>query len=138
MWYLRDYDEITYDYYPFPCIEINLDLGIETLYGIMSKVISKGSLFCYHDSEFSIFLTTLHDNQTNITINIYEGEKILAKDNHFLAQIKIKIPPMPSGKPQIEVKFIYDYDDDYMIFVVIEHLSGINTEIKTNNSLSLH
>ena len=94
LWYLRDDDEITYDYYVIPCIEINLDLGIETLYGIMSKVIAKGSLFCYHIFE-SIFVTTLYDNQTNITINIYEGEKIFAKENHFLAQIKINIPPMP-------------------------------------------
>ena len=53
--------------------------------------------------------TTVQDNQNQILIAVYEGERAMAKDNHFLGQFDLTgIPPAPRGVPQVEVTFEID------------------------------
>ena len=61
------------------------------------------------------YFTTNKDNQTNITINIYEGERLLTKYNRYLGSLELKgIPPAPRGTTKIEV--IFDsYDSFYLL-----------------------
>jgi len=83
-----------------------LSLGIETVGGVMSKIIPKGS---YIPTKKSQVFTTYTDNQETVTIAVYEGERPLTKDNHLLGRFDLTgIPPAPRGQPQIEVTFEVD------------------------------
>ena len=82
---------------------IPLSLGIETTDGVMSKIITKES---YIPLKKSQVFTTSQDNQETVTIEVFEGERPLTKDNHLLARFDLTgIPPAPRGTPQIEVTF---------------------------------
>ncbi|EJW04430.1 hypothetical protein EDEG_00133 [Edhazardia aedis USNM 41457] len=76
-------------------------IGIETQHGVMTPIIEKNTTIpCKKSQQF----TTAADNQTAVTITIYEGERTMAKDNHLLGQFNLEgIPPAPRGSPQIEV-----------------------------------
>uniref|UniRef100_A0A669B8I4 78 kDa glucose-regulated protein n=1 Tax=Oreochromis niloticus TaxID=8128 RepID=A0A669B8I4_ORENI len=83
-----------------------MTLGIETVGGVMTKLIRRNRLV--PTKEARIF-STVSDNQHTVTINVYEGERPLTKDNHFLATFDLTgIPPAPRGVPQIEVTFEID------------------------------
>ena len=83
-----------------------LSLGIETLGGIMTKLVERNTTIpCERKQVFS----TASDNQSAVTIQVYQGEREMAADNRLLGQFNLDgIPPAPKGMPQIEVKFDID------------------------------
>ena len=82
-----------------------LSLGIETIGGVMSKIILRNSTIPASAKEM---YTTSVDNQTGINIHILQGERELITDNRSLAHFTLKVPPQPAGLPRIEVKFLID------------------------------
>ena len=83
-----------------------LSLGIETLGGIMTKLVEKNTTI---PTEKKQVFSTAEDNQTAVTIKVYQGEREMAADNRLLGQFNLEgIPPAPRGVPQIEVTFDID------------------------------
>ncbi|RZT41184.1 molecular chaperone DnaK [Cupriavidus agavae] len=83
-----------------------LSLGIETLGGVMTKMISKNTTIpTKHAQVFS----TADDNQPAVTIKVFQGEREMASGNKLLGEFNLEgIPPSPRGTPQIEVSFDID------------------------------
>ncbi|MCA3191143.1 MAG: molecular chaperone DnaK [Cupriavidus sp.] len=83
-----------------------LSLGIETLGGVMTKMISKNTTIpTKHAQVFS----TADDNQPAVTIKVFQGEREMASGNKLLGEFNLEgIPPSPRGMPQIEVSFDID------------------------------
>lgn len=83
-----------------------LSLGIETLGGVFTKIIERNTTIPAKKSQI---FSTAEDNQTAVTIRVFQGERPMAKDNKFLGNFDlIGIPPAPRGIPQIEVTFDID------------------------------
>jgi molecular chaperone DnaK len=83
-----------------------LSLGIETLGGIMTKVIEKNTTI---PTKAAQTFSTADDNQTGVTIHVLQGERDRASDNKSLGRFDLTdIPPSPRGMPQIEVAFDID------------------------------
>jgi molecular chaperone DnaK len=83
-----------------------LSLGIETLGGVMSKMIQKNTTI---PTKFSQVFSTADDNQPAVTIKIYQGEREIVAGNKLLGEFNLEgIPPSPRGVPQIEVTFDID------------------------------
>lgn len=85
-----------------------LSLGIETLGGIMTKLISRNTTIPTKKSQI---FSTAADGQTAIEVKIYQGERELVRDNKLLGNFNlVGIPPAPKGVPQIEITFDIDAD----------------------------
>ncbi|NPA29332.1 MAG: molecular chaperone DnaK [Epsilonproteobacteria bacterium] len=111
-----------------------LSLGIETLGGVTTKIIEKGTTIPVKKSQI---FSTAEDNQPAVTIHVVQGERELAKDNKSLGQFELSgIPPAPRGVPQIEVTF--DIDANGILTVSAkDKATGKQQEIKITGSSGL-
>src|SRR5690349_20158893 len=112
-----------------------LSLGIETLGGVMTKMINKNTTI---PTKFAQTFSTADDNQPAVTIKVYQGEREMATGNKLLGEFNLEgIPPSPRGMPQIEVSF--DIDANGILHVGAKD-KGTGKEnkitIKANSGLS--
>ncbi|MCB4766829.1 MAG: Hsp70 family protein, partial [Sulfurovum sp.] len=111
-----------------------LSLGIETLGGVTTKVIEKGTTIPAKKSQV---FSTAEDNQPAVSIHVLQGEREFAKDNKSLGMFELRdIPPAPRGVPQIEVTF--DIDANGILTVsAVDKGTGKSQEIKITGSSGL-
>ncbi|WQZ66150.1 molecular chaperone DnaK [Helicobacter pylori] len=111
-----------------------LSLGIETLGGVMTKVIDRGTTIPAKKSQV---FSTAEDNQPAVSIMVLQGERELARDNKSLGKFDLQgIAPAPRGVPQIEVTF--DIDANGILIVSAQDKNtGKSQEIKISGSSGL-
>jgi molecular chaperone DnaK len=111
-----------------------LSLGIETLGGVMTRVIERNTTI---PTQGTKTFTTARDGQTSVEIKVYQGEHELCTYNKFLANFQLAgIPRAPRGTPQIEVHF--DIDVNGILHVsAVEQNTGRRQQIQINNTTGL-
>ena len=111
-----------------------LSLGIETLGGVMTKLIERNTTIPTQKKQI---FSTAEDNQTSVTVRVFQGEREMAADNRLLGQFNLDgIPPAPRGVPQIEVCF--DIDHNGILHVSAKDLAtGKEQKIRIESSSGL-
>ena len=111
-----------------------LSLGIETLGGVMTKLVERNTTI---PAERKQVFSTADDNQTAVTVRVFQGEREMCADNRLLGQFNLEgIPPAPRGVPQIEVKF--DIDANGILNVSAKDLgTGTEQSVKIEQSSGL-
>jgi molecular chaperone DnaK len=96
-----------------------LSLGIETLGGVMTTLITRNTTIPTRKSEI---FSTAADNQTNVEVHVLQGERPMARDNRTLGKFQlVGLPPAPRGVPQVEVSF--DIDANGIVNVAAKDLA---------------
>ncbi|MCG8448222.1 MAG: molecular chaperone DnaK, partial [Pirellulales bacterium] len=111
-----------------------LSLGIETLGGVMTKLVERNTTI---PTERKQVFSTADDNQTAVTVRVFQGEREMCADNRLLGQFNLEgIPPAPRGVPQIEVRF--DLDANGILNVAAKDLgTGKEQTVKIEQSSGL-
>jgi len=111
-----------------------LSLGVETMGGIMTRIIERNTTIPVRRSEI---FSTAEDNQPAVDIHVLQGEREMARDNRSLGQFKLEgIPPAPRGIPQIEVTF--DIDANGILTVTAkDKTSGKEQQVTISGSSNL-
>lgn len=111
-----------------------LSLGLETLGGVFSPIIRRNSTIPTKKTQT---FTTSEDNQRSVRIKIYQGEREIAAQNHFLGEFELEdLPPGPRGSLKIDISF--EVDENGLIHVcAVDQNTGMKKSVKiTNASLS--
>ncbi|MCC5822559.1 MAG: molecular chaperone DnaK [Phycisphaerales bacterium] len=112
-----------------------LSLGVETMGGVMTKLIEKNTTIPTSRKET---FSTAADNQTSVQIHVLQGEREFAKDNRTLGMFELAdIPPAPRGVPQIEVEFALDANGILQV-TATEKKTGKKADIRIENSGGLN
>ncbi|MEO2046621.1 MAG: molecular chaperone DnaK [Pirellulales bacterium] len=111
-----------------------LSLGIETLGGVMTKLVEKNTTI---PTERKQVFSTADDNQSAVTVRVFQGEREMCEDNRLLGQFNLDgIPPAPRGVPQVEVKF--DLDANGILHVAAKDLgTGKEQNVRIEQSSGL-
>ncbi len=112
-----------------------LSLGIETLGGVMTRLVERNTTI---PTERKQVFSTADDNQSAVTVRVFQGEREMANDNRLLSQFNLDgIPPAPRGVPQIEVKF--DIDANGILNVTARDLgTGKEHSVRVEQSSGLN
>jgi molecular chaperone DnaK len=112
-----------------------LSLGIETLGGVMTKLVERNTTI---PAEKKQVFSTAEDNQSAVTVRVFQGDREMAADNRLLGQFNLDgIPPAPRGMPQIEVSF--NIDANGILNVSAKDLgTGKEQSIKIESSAGLN